>query len=82
MNFVSLGRSNQSTIVAQAEAVIGKIFIAVSKLLSASAKFRITKNTGQIAIDAHLCFRRFIYTHSRNIPTKLGIIPPTAPRQK
>ena len=64
------------------DAKIGIIFTGAEKVLNPKIQLIPIKTIGQKGIDAHFLLSLFIKTASLKIPTKFGIIPPTALRQK
>ena len=81
-SFVKTGLRSQSETVTSADADSGNMFMGVRKEANPKAKFMVINKSGQAVWFAHFCSSRFAKTSSRNIPTKLGIAPPMAPRHR
>ena len=82
MSLVILGLSIQSEIVTKVEAAMGRILKSEEKVLIPRAQFIRIKIIGHIKRDAHFLSLRLTKISSLKIPTKFGIIPAKAPRQK
>ena len=80
--FVSFGFLSHSEIVTKVDAAIGKIFIGELNVLSPRPQLSIINKIGHITEFAHFLLSLFMNTISLKIPTKLGIIPPYAPRHR
>ena len=79
---VILGLSIQSEIVTKVDAAMGRMLKSEEKVVIPSPQFMRIKIIGHKISDAHFLSLRFMKTSSLNIPTKFGIIPANAPRQK
>lgn len=82
MIFVKKGFFNQSETETKADAIIGKRFMYDFMVIIPSERLTAIKKQGQASLSAQFLSFRLTKTNSLNIPTKLGIAPPSAPRHK
>ena len=68
--------------VTMVDAAIGIIFTGAEKVINPKVQLMHIKIIGQKGIAAHFLVSLFIKTVSLKMPTKFGIIPPTALKQK
>jgi hypothetical protein len=80
--FVSIGFLIHSETVTKADAIIGRRFMYEFMVIIPRVRLTEIKNTGHITLSAQFFSFRFTKTNSLNIPTKLGMTPPIAPRHK
>ena len=80
--FVSIGFLIHSETVTKADAIIGRRFMYEFIVIIPRVRLTEIKNTGHITLSAQFFSFRFTKTNSLNIPTKLGMTPPIAPRHK
>lgn len=82
MIFVSSGFLSHKETVTKTEAIIGRRFMYDFIVIIPRVRFSKMKKTGHITLSAQFFSFRLTKTNSLNIPTKLGIAPPIAPRHK
>ena len=80
--FVSIGFLIHSETVTKADAIIGRRFMYEFIVIIPRVRLTEIKNTGHITLSAQFFSFRFTKTNSLNMPTKLGMSPPIAPRHK
>lgn len=80
--FVSIGFLIHSETVTKADAIIGRRFMYEFIVIIPRVRLTEIKNTGHITLSAQFFSFRFTKTNSLNMPTKLGMTPPIAPRHK
>ena len=82
MIFVISGFLSHKETVTKTEAIIGRRFMYDFIVIIPRVRFSKMKKTGHITLSAQFFSFRLTKTNSLNIPTKLGIAPPIAPRHK
>ena len=82
MIFVSSGFLSHNETVTKADAIMGRRFMYDFIVIIPRVRFTKIKNTGHINLSAQFLSFQFTKTNSLNIPTKLGIAPPIAPRHR
>ena len=82
MIFVSSGFLSHNETVTKADAIIGRRFMYEFMVIMPRVRLTKMKNTGHITLSAQFFSLRLTKTNSLNIPTKLGMAPPIAPRHK
>ena len=80
--FVSIGFLIHSETVTKADAIIGRRFMYEFIVIIPRVRLTEIKNTGHITLSAQFFSFLLTKTNSLNIPTKLGMTPPIAPRHK
>lgn len=82
MIFVSNGFLSHSETVTKTEAIMGRRFMYDFMVIIPRDRLTKIKKRGQITLSAQFFSFRLTKTNSLNIPTKLGMAPPIAPRHK
>ena len=82
MIFVSSGFLSHNETVTKADAIMGRRFMYEFIVTIPRDRLTRMKNTGHITLSAQFFSFLLTKTNSLNIPTKLGIAPPIAPRHK
>ena len=82
MIFVSNGFFSHKETVTKADAIMGRRFMYEFMVIIPRVRLTEIKNTGHITLSAQFFSFRLTKTNSLNMPTKLGIAPPIAPRHK
>ena len=82
MIFVSVGFLSHREIVTKTDAIMGRRFMYDFMVTIPRVRFTEIKNIGHIILSAQFFSLRFTKTNSLNMPTKLGIAPPIAPRHR